>query len=220
MAVRLFVGNLPYSATEADLREYFSAVAPPSSIAVPVDRETGRPRGFAFIEYADTDKAQEAIQRFNGVPFQGRPLSVSEARAREDRGPRPPGPGGPRPGGFGGPRPGGFGGPRPGGGFGGPRPGGGFGRPVDPGSVPPGLPRDRGGAGHPNRNFGPDAKPKRTAKYQQRQDKPRGPIREKNTGRVYSVDAFGEEETGEDLSNFDNFASSLPEDEEKDKGEE
>lgn len=221
MAVRLFVGNLPYSATEADLREYFSAVAPPSSIAVPVDRETGRPRGFAFIEYADSDKAQEAIQRFNGVPFQGRPLSVSEARAREDRGPRPGGFGGPRPGGsFGGPRPGGgFSGPRPGG-FSGPRPGGGFGRPVDPGSAPSGPSRDRGGAGHPNRNFGPDAKPKRASKYQQRQDKPRGPIREKNTGRVYSVDAFGDEESGEDLTNFDNFASSLPEDDTDEGGEE
>jgi RNA recognition motif-containing protein len=223
LAVRLFVGNLPYSATEADLREYFSAVAPPSSIAVPVDRETGRPRGFAFIEFADPAQAQQAIDRFNGVPYQGRALSVSEARAREDRGPRPPGGfGGPRPGGgFGGPRPGGgFGGPRPGGGFGAPRPGGGFSRPMDPGSVPGGPPRDRGTGGHANRNFGPDAKPKRAgAKYQQRQDKPKGPIREKNTGRVYSVDAFGEEDTGEDLSNFDNFASSLPEDE-KDEGQE
>ena len=208
MAVRLFVGNLPYSATEADLREYFSTVAPPSSIAVPVDRETGRPRGFAFIEYADPAHAQQAIERFNAVPYQGRPLSVSEARAREDRGPRPAG-------GFGGPRPGGgFGGPRPGGGFGAPRPGG-FGRPLDPGGFPP----DRGTGGHGNRNFGPDAKPKRANKYQQRQDKPRGPIPEKNTGRVYSVDAFGEEETGEDLTNFDNFASSLPEDD-KDEGQE
>jgi RNA recognition motif-containing protein len=205
----LFVGNLPYSATEADLREYFSGVAPPSSIAVPVDRETGRPRGFAFVEFADAAHAQDAIQRFNGVPFQGRPLSVSEARAREDRGPRPGGFGGPRPGGgFGGPRPGGFGGPRPGG-FGGPRP-------MDPGSLPPGPPRDRGAG---NRNFGPDAKPKRATKYQQRQDKPRGPIREKNTGRVYSVDAFGEDEGGEDLTNFDNFASSLPDEGEDEKNE-
>lgn len=220
MAVRLFVGNLPYSATEADLREYFSAVAPPSSIAVPVDRETGRPRGFAFVEFADPAHAQQAIDRFNGVPYQGRPLSVSEARAREDRGPRPAG-------GFGGPRPGGgFGGPRPGGGFGAPRPGGfagprpgGFSRPVDPNSVPAGPPRDRGTGGHGNRNFGPDAKPKRATKYQQRQDKPRGPIREKNTGRVYSVDAFGEEESGEDMANFDNFASSLPETE-KDEDQE
>jgi RNA recognition motif-containing protein len=206
----LFVGNLPYSATEADLREYFSAVAPPSSIAVPVDRETGRPRGFAFVEFADPGHAQDAIQRFNGVPFQGRPLSVSEARAREDRGPRPGGFGGPRPGGGfgGGPRPGGFGGPRPGG-FGGPRP-------IDPGSLPPGPPRDRGAG---NRNFGPDAKPKRATKYQQRQDKPKGPIREKNTGRVYSVDAFGDDDSGEDLTNFDNFASSLP-DEGEDEGNE
>jgi RNA recognition motif-containing protein len=214
LAVRLFVGNLPYSATEADLRQYFSAVAPPSSIAVPVDRETGRPRGFAFVEFADPEHARQAIERFDAQPYQGRPLSVSEARAREDRGPRPGGFGGPRPGGgFGGPRPGGggFGGPRPGG-FGGPRP-------MDPGGAPPGM-RDRGAG--PNRNFGPDAKPKRSSKYQQRQDKPRGPIREKNTGRVYSVDAFGEDESAvpEDLAEFDNFASSLPEDEEQEKGEE
>src|SRR5687768_17798129 len=88
---------------------------------MPVDRETGRPRGFAFVEFADRGNAEEVIKRFDAQPFQGRSLAVSEARAREDR---PPGGFAPRPsgGGFGGPRPGGFGGPRPGGGFG-PRPG-------------------------------------------------------------------------------------------------
>lgn len=205
MAVRLFVGNLPYSATEADLREYFSAVAPPTSIAVPVDRETGRPRGFAFVEFATPEQGQEAIRRFNAQPYQGRPLSVSEARAREDRGPRPAGPGGPRPGGFGGPRPGG-------GGFAPRAP-----RPFDAGAMPGAPSRDR--ATGPNRSFGPDAKPKRGAKYQQRSEKPRGPIREKNTGRVYSVDAFGEEETGEELTEFDDIASTAEKTDEEEGNE-
>src|SRR6478736_2199936 len=113
LAVRLFIGNLPYSATEADLRAHFAAIADPSHVVMPVDRETGRPRGFAFVEFADRDVAEEVIRKFDAQPFQGRNLAVSEARAREDR---PPGP-----------RPGGFSGPRPGGGFGGPRPGGGGG---------------------------------------------------------------------------------------------
>ena len=112
MAVRLFIGNLPYGASEADLRAHFSAVAEPSHIVMPVDRETGRPRGFAFVEFAERTAAEEVIKRFDAQPFQGRSLAVSEARAREDR---PP------------PRPGGFSPRRPGGGFGGPRPGGGFG---------------------------------------------------------------------------------------------
>ena len=109
MAVRLFIGNLPYGASEADLRAHFAAVAEPSHVAMPVDRETGRPRGFAFVEFAERAVAEEVIRKFDSQPFQGRPLAVSEARAREDR---PPGP--PRSGGFA-PRPGG------GGGFGGPR---------------------------------------------------------------------------------------------------
>ncbi|MCA1585959.1 MAG: RNA-binding protein [Acidobacteria bacterium] len=118
--VRLFVGNLPYQATEDDLRTHFSAVGEPTQIVRPLDRETGRARGFAFVEYADRAVAEEAIRRFDGQLLMGRPLAVSEARAREDRGPS-----GPRPGGTGGgytPRPpGGPGGP---GGFSGPRPGG------------------------------------------------------------------------------------------------
>ena len=63
MAVRLFVGNLSYSTTEADLRTYFGNVAPPSQIVLPVDRETGRPRGFAFVEYLDRGQAEQAIQK-------------------------------------------------------------------------------------------------------------------------------------------------------------
>ena len=87
MAVRLFIGNLPYGASEADLRAHFAAVAEPSHVAMPVDRETGRPRGFAFVEFAERAVAEEVIRKFDSQPFQGRPLAVSEARAREDRPP-------------------------------------------------------------------------------------------------------------------------------------
>jgi cold-inducible RNA-binding protein len=180
VSVRLFIGNLPYVATEAELRAHLSSVGEPTSVVLPVDRETGRPRGFAFVDYADRAVAEEAIKRFDQQLFKGRPLAVSEARPREERGP-----GGPRPGGgFGGPRPGGFGGPRPAGpgGFSGPRPGG-FGgpRPVDTGSSP-----------NParNRNFGPDAPPKHKRKpHQSAKDRgPRGPIKERPVGRLYDAD--------------------------------
>lgn len=96
MAVRLFVGNLPYSATEAALREHFSAIGPLSYIYLPLDRETGKPRGFAFVEFNDRAQAEEAIRKFNNQIFMGRPLAVNEAREREDRpqgaSPRPQGP--------------------------------------------------------------------------------------------------------------------------------
>lgn len=177
MSVRLFIGNLPYSASEAELREHLSSVGVPSSVVLPVDRDTGRPRGFAFVDYADRAIAEEAIRRFDQQPFKGRPLAVSEARPREERGP-----GGPRPGGFGGPRPGGFSGPRPGG-FGGPRPAG-------PGGF--GGPRPAEGGGGPtarNKNFGPDAPPKHKRKpMKERERGPRGPIKERPVGRLYDAD--------------------------------
>ena len=90
MSVRLFIGNLPYTATEADLREHLSSVGVPASVVLPVDRETGRPRGFAFVDYADRAVAEEAIKRFDQQPFKGRGLAVSEARPREDRPPGAP----------------------------------------------------------------------------------------------------------------------------------
>ena len=65
MAIRLFVGNMPYGATEADLRAHFSTVGAPSQIVIPVDRETGRPRGFAFVEFAERATAEAAIAKFN-----------------------------------------------------------------------------------------------------------------------------------------------------------
>ena len=193
MAVRLFIGNLPYGASEADLRAHFAAVAEPSHVAMPVDRETGRPRGFAFVEFADRAVAEEVIRKFDSQPFQGRPLAVSEARAREDRPPRPPGGGfAPRPGGGGG-----FSGPRPGGGFGGPRPpgGGGFGGPR---SGPGGPPTGPGGRDR-SANFGPPAPPRRLRgkKTTQQEHKPRGPIKERTGGRIYDVDDLEDDSTVE-----------------------
>src|SRR5215470_13051688 len=85
MSVRLFVGNLPYSATEAALREHFSAVGPLSYVYLPVDRESGKPRGFAFVEFSERSQAEEAIRRFNNQPFMGRTLAINEARERDDR---------------------------------------------------------------------------------------------------------------------------------------
>jgi cold-inducible RNA-binding protein len=205
LAVRLFVGNLAYSTTEADLRTYFGAVAPPSQVVLPVDRETGRPRGFAFVEFIDRGHAEQAIQRFNGQPFNGRPLAVSEARAREDRGPGGP----PRPGGYSsGPRPGGGFAPRPPGSFGGPRPFEGGGGSA-PGSVP-----------GRNRNFGPDAKPQRggSAKAKKKgDDKPRGPIPTKVTGRSFSLDDV--DAADEEIPDIDDVATSKPADD-LDKDEE
>lgn len=83
MPIRLFVGNLSYHATEAELREHFSAAGPLSYVHLPTDRDSGRPRGFAFVEFHEPAQAEEAIRRFNNQPFQGRPLTVNEARARE-----------------------------------------------------------------------------------------------------------------------------------------
>ena len=201
MGVRLFIGNLPYSATEADLRAHFAPIAEPSHVVMPVDRETGRPRGFAFVEFVDRGVAEEVIRKFDAQPFQGRNLAVSEARAREDRPPRPPGGfssfRGPRPGGPPGPRPpgGGFGGGGfGGGGFGGG--GGGFG--PRPGGAS-GAPRDR------SANFGPPAPPRRLRgkKGQQQEYKPRGPIKEKTGGRIYDVDDLEEDDSVE----IDNVAT-------------
>jgi RNA recognition motif-containing protein len=85
MTVRLFVGNLPYDVTEPDLREFFSAVGPLSSVIIPVDRETGKPRGFAFVNFSDPAQAEEATRRLNNQPFKGRAIAMNEARARENR---------------------------------------------------------------------------------------------------------------------------------------
>ena len=81
MSVRLFIGNLPYTATEAELREHLSEVGVPTSVVLPVDRETGRPRGFGFVEMPNAE-ATRAMQALDGKDFGGRPLKVNEAQER------------------------------------------------------------------------------------------------------------------------------------------
>lgn len=114
MESKLYVGNLSYSTTEDDLRQLFSQAGNVKSVSVIKDRDTGRSKGFAFVEMGSDDDAQKAISQFNGQSFQDRSLKVNVARPREDR-PRGGGGGG---GGFGGPRGGDRGGPRGGGGGG------------------------------------------------------------------------------------------------------
>jgi len=92
MSVRLFVGNLPYDVTEIELREFFAPAGPLSSVVIPVDRETGKRRGFAFVEFTESAHAAEATRKFNNQPFKGRPITVNEARAREAGGPTRSGP--------------------------------------------------------------------------------------------------------------------------------
>jgi RNA recognition motif-containing protein len=103
---RIYVGNLPFSAREDEVRRLFEQYGEVVSIALPIDRETGRPRGFGFVEMSAED-ATKAIDALNGRDFGGRTLNVNEARERAG-GPRTGGPGGgPRYGGGGG---GGYGG--------------------------------------------------------------------------------------------------------------
>jgi RNA recognition motif-containing protein len=101
--MKIFVGNLPFSVDEAKLREMFAPYGEVDSANVITDRETGRPRGFAFVEMADAD-ARKAIQGLENHQMEGRTLNVNEARAREGGG------GGGGRGGFGGGRGGGGGG--------------------------------------------------------------------------------------------------------------
>lgn len=86
---RLFVGNLPYDATEVEVKNLFAAVGSVVSVSLPIERESGRPRGFAFVDFAERAHAEEAVRRFHQQPFKGRALMVSEARARESQ-PSPP----------------------------------------------------------------------------------------------------------------------------------
>ena len=203
MAVRLFVGNMPYGATEADLRAHFSGVGEPSQIVIPVDRETGRPRGFAFVEFQERDKAEAAISRFNQQPFMGRSLSVSEARPREER----------PAGGFSRPPGGGFGSRPPGGGFSSRPPGGGFAgagggfRPGPRGDAPPSASR-----------FGPPKK--KSASSEKRWDAkergPKGPIKERYSGRMGGLyDDPNDEPVTESLTDFDDPATKPPPEDDK-----
>ena len=80
--MNIYVGNLPFSTTDNDLRDLFSQVGGVISARVITDRETGRSRGFGFVEMGSSDEAQEAIQRFHGYALGGRNLTVNEAKPR------------------------------------------------------------------------------------------------------------------------------------------
>jgi len=197
--VRLFVGNMPYGATEADLRAHFASAGEPSQVVIPVDRETGRPRGFAFVEFLDRGIAEAAIAKFNQQPFMGRSLSVSEARPREERGPGGFRPGPPTGGG------GGFASRPPGGGFGGPRPMGG----------PPGAFR----SGPPMSNFGPPKKKSAQSekRWENKERGPKGPIKERYSGRMGGLYDDPADTPPTPIEDFDDPASTstAPKDDDK-----
>ncbi len=88
MAKRLYVGNLPYSMTDAELQEVFARVGGVVDATVVMDRETGRSRGFGFVEMVDDATADAAVQQLNGAQVGGRTLRVAEANPRPARGAR------------------------------------------------------------------------------------------------------------------------------------
>ena len=124
MGNKLYVGNLPYSFRDEDLQQHFGAHGTVTSAKVMMDRDSGRSKGFGFVEMGDDAQAQTAINAMNGQQFDGRPLTVNEAKPMEARPPRTGGGGG-----YGGGGGGGYGGGgRSGGGGGGGYGGGGGGR--------------------------------------------------------------------------------------------
>src|SRR5687768_18103105 len=106
MAMKLYVGNLSFQTSSEELQQLFAQAGTVESATVVEDRDTGRSRGFGFVEMASKEEGEKAIQQFNGTDLNGRNVTVNEARPREDRGNR--GGGGGR-GGFGGNRGGGGG---------------------------------------------------------------------------------------------------------------
>ena len=97
---KLYVGNLSFHLTSDDLHDFFSRAGTVESAKVIEDRDTGRSRGFGFVEMSSEEEAQSAIEQLNGEDFEGRNIVVNEARPRDDRGPRGGGGGGRRPGGY------------------------------------------------------------------------------------------------------------------------
>ena len=140
---KIYVGNLPFSATESEVRDLFAQHGTVDSVALPTDRETGRPRGFGFVEMPQAD-AQKAMQALNGFNMGGRPLRVNEAQDR------------PRTGGGG--RPGGGGGGRAGPGCCGRAPRGRAERIAWPAPLPP-RGGGAGGEGHERRGHGATPSP-------------------------------------------------------------
>ncbi len=177
MAVRLFVGNLSYDTTEVELREHFAPAGALTQVFLPVDRETGRPRGFAFVEFVDGAQAEEAIRRFNGQPFKGRTIAVNEARARDAA--RPP---------MSGPPPRRFE-PR-----------------VDVVDTGP-IDRPRGeGVRKPGWSDNKPPRGRGAGKNANRFDKPKGPIREKARGQLFTTEG---DDDGPDIE-IDNVATKAP----------
>ncbi len=109
--MNLYVGNLPYSVTEDELRRLFGEVGEVQTVNIIIDRDTNRPKGFAFVQMANQQDGQSAIDKLNGHSLNGRPMKVNEARPKEQRS------GGGGGGGYGGGRSGGGGGGRSGGGY-------------------------------------------------------------------------------------------------------
>ncbi len=83
---KLFVGNLPFSATQEEIRNLFAEFGEVERVSIITDRDTGKPRGFAFVEMPQDEEAERAIAALNGKHFGGRALNVNEARPREPRG--------------------------------------------------------------------------------------------------------------------------------------
>ena len=101
MSMKLYVGNLAFQTSSSDLQQLFGQAGTVESASVIEDRDTGRSRGFGFVEMSSKEEGEAAISQFNGKEFNGRNLTVNEARPREDRGNRGGGGGGGR-GGYGG----------------------------------------------------------------------------------------------------------------------
>ena len=191
MSVRLFVGNLPYDASEDEIRAHFAPAGNLASVFIPVDRETGRKRGFAFVEFIDGTAAQEAIRLFNNQPFKGRSLAVNEARAKES-GSRPAA--------------------APGGGY---RPapsmrpsGLAMHRPAGPDFMAdPGI-----DSGRPERKrqFGPDAKPARNRAKSFKPEGGKKSFKEKLGGQIFS-DVDDDQDLGQEPE-IDDFAKGLDND--------
>ncbi len=190
MPVRLFVGNLPYEMTEPDLREFFAPVGPLSNVIIPVDRETGKRRGFAFVEFSDPAQAEEASRRLNNQPYKGRNITINEARARESRPDSGAGARSPM-------RPAGVT-PRPG--F--------TPRPSLGSSDFSQNPLEKAGRSERRRNFGADAKPARKRKpsygVKGEMGGKKGPIRERVGGQIFGYDGYGDDKDN-DNDNDDDY---------------
>ena len=102
MSMKLYVGNLSFQTSSEDLQQLFAQAGTVESASVVEDRETGRSRGFGFVEMSSNEEGQAAISQFNGKEINGRSLTVNEARPREDRGGNRGGGGGGGRGGYGG----------------------------------------------------------------------------------------------------------------------